>query len=201
MATKDVFAEAGKSDPYLDAGLRGWIVTTAKKEAWKVAEWYSFEDLVGDGYLCYYKCRVAYLEKIKKKEPSFNGQKRWLMALVKRAYFNHISTLASKRMAVHERAVSQYVKVEGGSTDAVWDAVSPSQPEEASFMSLLASAPAEIKQLIQLLAQDGADFFKFERRRAGRFKVRETNNEFFCRIIGADPKTTDIVGRLKAHFG
>jgi len=200
MTKQDPFLAAAKDDPFLDEGARGYIVNTAKREFWKMAEWYELDDLIADGYLCYYRCRTRYLPRIQKHEPTLAGQKKWLMALVKRAFFNHISTLASKRMAVHERAVSQFPKFEAAGTNAAWDALLPSQPEEGTFMTLLASAPAELKQLIQLLVQDGADLLKFDRKRAKHFMVRETTNEFYARVLGVS-EDTDIVGKLKAHFG
>lgn len=197
--SKDPFLVAAKDDPFLDEGARGYIVNTAKREFWKMAEWYELDDLIADGYLCYYRCRSRYLPTIQRCEPKFAGQRKWLMALVKRAFFNHISTLASKRMAVHERAVSQFPKFEVVGANAAWDALLPAQPEEGSFMALLPSAPAELKQLIQLLIQDGADLLKFERKRAKHFLVRETTNEFYNRVLGTQDQ--DIVGKLKAHFG
>ena len=97
-----------ETDAYLDAGMKGWIVNTAKKEFWKVAEWYEFQDLVQDGYLCYYKCRKRLHGRLLVKTPT-KDQRREVQAYVKTAFLNHISTLATKRMQLHDRAISLLV--------------------------------------------------------------------------------------------
>ncbi len=207
---------AQQNDPYLDAGMKGFIVNTAKKEFWKVASYYEFADLVQDGYLCYYRCRAAYIGKQKfdcfgkpcrflpKTNPDRIAQ-RHFMALVGRAFYNHISTLATKRMRVHEQPLAHLdFKSHGEWTSddhaQTWDKLLPPQLEEASIYTLLVNAPAEIKQLAQLLVRDGLDLLKFERKRVHRRLLRETTNEFYCRLLGVDATKRNLVEELKAYF-
>src|SRR6185312_11865843 len=137
-----------RDDIFLDAGMRGWIVRTAKREYWRVAQLCDFPDLVQDGYLCYAKCRRAYLDP----RPDLTGtrdEKRWFQSLVKTTYTNHIHTLAAKHKGVSELPASQLAADDSGE-DAVWARL-PSQPELGTLQALVASAPAEIKQLMILL--------------------------------------------------
>jgi hypothetical protein len=193
-----------QNDAYLDAGMRGFIVNTAKREFWKVAGWYEFEDLVQDGYLCFYKCRQRLHKRLLVDSPT-KEQRREVQAYVKTAFFNHISTLASKRMAVREITLSnliQHVHTDQGDVRNadVWNDLAPPQMEEATLLTMLTSAPAEIKQLVQLLVSDGLDLLKFERKRTKRRLLRETTNEYYCRILNLDPKQHDIVEQLKDYF-
>ena len=194
--TQALYARAGKTDAYLDEGMRGFIFNTAKKEFWKVASYYEFDDLVSDGYVCFYKCRKRLHERLLVNNPT-KDQRREVQAFVARAFFNHISTLATKRMGVHEMPEASL------STDDdqnVFEELLPPQMEEATLLTLLASAPAELKQLIQLLVSDGLSLLKFERKRVGRRLVRETSNEFYCRLLGVDPEKNNLVEQLRAYF-
>lgn len=183
------------SDVYLDQGMRGYIHSTAWREFWRVANWYEVDDLIQDGYLCYYKCVKAYPGLM--VEAPTQDQRRHFMALVRTTFVNHITDLANKRTRVPEQALSRYSAEDEG---PAWDEVLPSQAEEGSAMALLASAPAEIKQLVKLLAGDGAALLAFKRNKKGRKAFRETTNEFYCRLLGFDPKYEDVVGRVRAYF-
>jgi hypothetical protein len=186
-------------DLFLDAGMRGFIVNTAKREYWRVAELVDFEDLIQDGYVCYYKCFRRYTDITSAKNPT-KDQRRHFQSLVKTTFFNHISTLAAKHKGVSVKAVSQLPAAEAMSENEVWDTLMPSTPEEGTLRALLASAPAEIKQLAMLLASDGLSLLGFERKRKGRRLLRETTNEFYCRLLGRNPEQEDIVGRVRAYF-
>jgi hypothetical protein len=185
---------------YLDEGMRGWIVNAARREFWRVQELCDLADLVQDGYLCFAKCARAYPELSLVTTPS-KDQRRQFQALVKTAFANHVSTLAVKHKGVSVRAVSQISVDPASATDAVWDKIAPPQQEEATLLTLLASAPAEIAQLAQLLAADGLDVLRFKRTRTRRRALRETTNEYFCRLLGLDPAHHDLRAKVKAYFG
>lgn len=189
---------ARKDDPFLDAGMRGYITNTARKNFWRVAEWYPFEDLVQDGYLCFYKCRKHYPDLSDIADPT-KAQRSWFFSLVKTTYLNHISTLAAKHRAVPERAVSQ-MGSDTSSEVAIWEMLLGAGAEESTFRVLLAQAPAEIKQVLELLAGDGADALQYLRTRLKRRFVRETTNEYLCRLGGVDSQTRDFVGEIQRYF-
>src|ERR1700723_269173 len=79
-----------KDDPYLDAGLKGWMVNTARKHYWKVASHYEFEDLIQDGYLCFAKCRAGFKYE---GGPDFGHNRKTFMAFFQMAFINHITDL------------------------------------------------------------------------------------------------------------
>ena len=195
------------NDDYLDAGMKGWIVNTARKEYWRVQQLCDIEDLIQDGYVCFAKCRNRYVGTHTKGRtylPPKNPTKdhlRHFQSLVKTTFSNHISTLAAKHKGVNVLAVSQVKKVETTADSVVWDKFLPQQAEQASLYSLVKNAPEEIKQLVTLLVSDGLDLLKFERKRVGRRAIRETNNEFYCRLLHLDPAKTDMVGQLREYFG
>lgn len=186
-------------DPYLDAGMKGWIVNTAKREYWRVTELCDLQDLVQDGYLCYAKCRCAYPKLSGVKNPT-KDHRRQFQALVSMAFANHISSLAVKHKGVSVQAVSQLMRAGEIDDGTLLEQLMPSQPEQATFLALLASAPAEIKQLIELLISDGLDLLKFERKRTHRRLLRETTNEFYCRILHLDPITHNIAEQIRTYF-
>lgn len=190
-----------ENDPYLDEGMVGYIENTARREHWRLAEIYPGEDgirdLVQDGYFLYYKCKRRYVD-VRDDLTASPDEKRWFQALIRTAFTNHIFTLAAKRKGVSERPVSAFLP-EGEEYGDIFDRNLPPQPEMGTLMAMLSKAPEEIKQLIKLLAQ-GPDVV-FQRRKVGRRSVRETTNELYCRLIGADPQARDMVAELRAYFG
>lgn len=56
-------------DPYLDAGMEGYIRNLAVREYWRVAGWYGpretgLDDLIQDGYMCFARCRARYVDRV-----------------------------------------------------------------------------------------------------------------------------------------
>lgn len=192
---------APADDTYMDDGMRGFIVNTARSNYWRVRVVVgTLDDLVQDGYLCYYKCYDRYVRPRSDLTGS-KDERRWFQALVKTTFLNHISSLAAKHKGVTERPASEYlVSSEEGDSD-IFEQNLPPQPELGSFMTMIAKAPAELAQLIKLLATDSADALGFQRKRVGRRLVRETSNEFYCRLLGIDPAERNIEEELKAYFG
>lgn len=200
-----------QADAYLDDGVRGWIHNAARKHFWRVADWYDLDDLVQDGYVCYYKCHQRYVveqQPWRSRDPSkyrplprenpTSEDRRRLMSRVKMAFLNHVSTLAKQRRDLPETAASQ-LAVEGEAVDGVLDRLGSAVSEEASAALLLRQLPSELVQLAQALAQDGADVLTTLRHRMRRHSQRETTNEYYCRLLGLDP-SVDIRAMLRQHF-
>jgi hypothetical protein len=199
-----------RNDPYYDEGMEKFILATARRELWKVPRSYDVEDLVQDGKMCYAKCYNAYVGKEGRfnrnglgKECTFlpvqnpdKFAKRSFQSLVKSAFINHITDLAKRRMAVDEHAVSS---LEGDDDDGnIFDRKLPAQSELGTLASLLTQAPWELKQLVSVLLSGSG---VFERHQVGRRKLRETTNEYYCRLLGVSPKERDLVEELKEYFG
>lgn len=195
------------NDPFLDAAMRGWIFNTARANFWRVSSWYEFDDLVADGYLCYYKCRSRYDFLTVKKHP-LPEDKRRFMGLVQAAFTNHITDLANRRTVTPELALSSCFE-DDYSTDQLTELLPPQQ-EEATLRVLLASAPKELVDLVKLLAQEGRETVKYVRSRLHRQDngqlrkgrpLRETTNEYYCRRLGLNSQTTDLISLVRAYLG
>lgn len=185
-------------DIYFDAGVQGWIRNTARRELWRMAGWYELDDLANDGYVCYCKCRDRYTQG--PPEPGHQAlntdtpndkQRRHFMALVQRAFFNHIMTLSSKFAASCEDPVSG-LAVEDGEPPSL-ENLMPPQMEEASVLMAVLQAPTEIGEAIAKLINDSIDGGNYLRSRLrertgrvirGRRALRETTDERLARVVG-----------------
>ena len=195
-------------DIYFDSGLRGWLKTTAVAEHWRVASWYSVDDLVQDGYICYFKCRDRYTlgppkpgRQALHPESGLPGpypndaQRRHFMSLVQRAFYNHIYTLAMRYPATQEQPMAAVSTVDGEPVSM--EELLPPQPEETSALIAVLQAPAEIGDAILKLVNDGIDGSRYLRSRLrvgpdgritrGRRAIRETTEQHMGRILG-DPE-------------
>jgi hypothetical protein len=79
-----------------------------------------------------------------------------------------------------------------------WDSKMPTQDEVASVCSLILSAPREIQDLLQLMITDAVSLHSY-RRKGKKLRIRETNNEHYCRLLGL-PTDYDLAGKLERHF-
>jgi hypothetical protein len=196
-----------RKDPFLDAGMRGWIVKTAKKNHWRVAGWYDMADLIQDGYLCYYKCRARYTEFTIKNHPS-KDDKRQFMALVQAAFTNHLNTLSTKRTLGQETTICD-LTADDDEAASYLERHPPSANDlgDAPLRYLIARAPEEVANFLRLVSGDVKDAGDFVRSRAarcanGRVKLRkralrETTNDKYNRLLGTEG---DIVGRVRGYF-
>jgi hypothetical protein len=193
MAQKHVF---------LDAGLRGWLVNKARKEHWRMANWYSLQDLEQDGYICYAKCVRAYPDLANIENPT-HGQRKWFMSLVQTTFRNHIMTLAGKFAIAKEDTVPDVSSTDerGGSLESLM----PLVPEETSVIFALKNAPAEIRDAVDRLLRDGLDGGAYLRNqlykdgtrlRRLRRPTRETTAQYFERVTGVP----DLPNKLRAYL-
>lgn len=167
-------------DPYLDDGMRGWIVQTARKNLYKVVG-YDLDDLIQEGYFCFYKCKRRYVGKcdiggsgraslwryLPEHNPTLDN-KRHFMALVKIAFCNHIVSLSRKNPLEQ-------------TDEAALEGV-PIVSDLDEIRTALIKAPKEIKQLVNFLLHDALAASEC-RRVEGR---RETTDQKLTRVLGLD---------------
>lgn len=197
------------NDGYLDTGMRGWIVNTARASYRRIAN-YDMDDLVQEGYCCYYKCRSRYVgvEGLVTRSgeacrflPNENPDKlarQHFQALVKTTFSNRIATLIVKQPVGQEIPISDMTRVDQ-TTESAWEQIMPTEAENQTAAALLMSAPAEIKQLFQLLVDDALELSGYRRFGKGKRAPRETTNRRFCRLLGLSPEH-DLVGQIQNHF-
>jgi hypothetical protein len=193
-----------RGDVLLDAGMKGWIFTIAKSNFWRVAYWYEFQDLIQDGYLCYAKCRARYGQFAHGGTPT-KEERKWFMALVQRAYINHITDLANWKTATPETPFSM-CEEETISAATVWLSPRPL----ASLGGLMVSD--NIKRLALALISDIDTRHRKTRLRKhktatgsvryipSRARMRETRNQLYCRLVGLDPVKVDLVAEVREQF-
>lgn len=162
----------------MDKSAVGWLYKTAHKQFWRVADWYEFDDLVQDGYLCWLKVQQRYVETGAATDP------KHVMSLFQRSYINYIHGLAS-----HKLQQIDCPSVDGELRSAEidgWQAVE----------FLMAEAPSRLKAAAGGLAKLGNG--RSRRRSNG---TRETTKERLCRAIGFDPEETgNLRDELRAYL-
>ena len=181
-------------DPFLDAGMRRWLLSAAKRNFWRVASWYDLDDLIQDAYLCFYTCRGRYGTLTKKDQPS-DEDKRRFMAIVKVAFKNHITLLARKKAP--EVLVAELC-VDGEPMDTTLERYAGAATSDAMMLWSLAKAPRELLVLLDVIASDDS---KYERSSNPCCRhLRETNNEHFGRLLGYDPMKGNAVAYVEEYF-
>jgi hypothetical protein len=170
-------------DVYLDVTMRGWIAKTAHKERWRMAHWYSYEDLKQDGYLCYAKCWNKYRDIFDVPEPT-DEQRRWFMSLVQRAYYNYIMTLASHFARAPKEGI--FPQVENDDTTLGMESLLPGVMPDAPLICALMKLPKELTEVLDKILKDGIDTGVYLRKRirGSRVTVRETTAEYWERVLG-----------------
>lgn len=177
--------------PLSDAGVRGLIVNTAKRNLWKVANWYELEDLVQDGVMIWLKVRGHYY-------PKGVTDIKHLTSLFKTSFSRHIIDLAAEKRYGEELAISQFIGPDSDGTHE-WETLLGVQQETATVAVLLHSAPAELKALWRFLtSEDGRERLRGRYQKKGG--VKETTNEFLCRLLGLDPEMVNLEKIARQHF-
>ena len=161
-------------------------MNTARANYWRVSSWYDLEDLIQDGMECYARCKDRY---------QFVANQSHFMSLVKKTYINYIHNLAIKKSRELDMPISNFILEDVYPLQAV-DEVAGPQPETSTFRVLLGKLPTELKELLFILVNDARDIPYLTR----EDRTRETNNEYFNRLIGTDPARYDIEEMFRKHF-
>lgn len=164
--------------PPLDDGMRNWIVAYAEKNLWRVPNWYQWEDLIQEGFLCYCKCCIRY-KNIQ--------QPKHFMALVQRSFINHVNNLARTK----SRRLLEITEDPGSSLF-----LSNAEPEHIQLTVLVNQMPAEIKHMLTVFVNGKAP----RRKRYRNYRRRETNNQYLCKVAGLDPDAVSVRNIFDQHM-
>ena len=169
--------------------------------------------------LLFWKCRTRYVGKrnsgyryLSPKHPDQNAR-RHFQGLVKRTFINRINDLF-KQPAWRELYVEDLRLVRDADEEKALlrEQVESAQvsPEDMTVMVLLQNAPAEFKQLFQILIEDA--FGAVRRYRCGQWRRQahryrrdaqggrcETTNQYFARLLGIPPER-DLQGEIERYF-
>ena len=169
-----------------DQGARLWLIKFAKKNYWRVAAWIELEDLIQDGFECYYETLYRY--------PTAKDAAH-IMRLFQLVFRSRIEDLVRAHKKQIDSARSDIVE----NIDSK-PSLSMILPDFSNFHALLAKAPKQIKDMLNLLnsEQGRQELIKpFTRNDDGR---RETLNERWCKLLGYDAKQIDVVTMLRSYF-
>lgn len=163
----------------LDDAAIGWMKQNAAKQYWRVAPWINLDDLIQDGYLCWFIVRRKYPDVESKANR---------MALFKRVFNNHLHNLANARTRNPELAFA-------GVQEEVDRKLEKTSCETAEMLTMIAEAPTPIRRLLKVIMADPT-------RLRPSYKtdglVRETLNERLCSLVGINPKQNDLHAALRA---
>lgn len=175
-----------------DEGAVGWIHAYARRNFWRVSSWYELKDLVQDGYLHYYRCVDRYSAVVENR--------RHFMALFKRVYSVHIITLSNHRTQLTEVPfASMAVAVDGQDTEYRVEEVLGAVSESATGWVLIREAPKEIRAVLSLFSMDSM-LSRVCQPHKSDGTVRETTNEWLCRLCGYDPTKINLRGQVEAYL-
>lgn len=172
-----------RREQYLDRGLKGWIITTAHRHAWRIPYWMDDDDLIQEAFICFTICKTRYAHRIEKRSH--------FMGLFKRIFLNRIHDLANQRSRIEESgfgeiAASQIMPPDG-SVEATLEWHGGIAEDQGELVSTLHNAPEEIRHLLAAIdtGELNQPYKKGGRNpKTGRFiKYRETTSEYLNRIL------------------
>lgn len=161
----------------MDEGAKRWMYKYAKKNYWRIASWYEFEDLVSDGYFCYYYVIRKYPTAVDRPH---------IMRLFQLTFRSQIEDLANGRTKQVDDAASDVI-----------ERISIEDVEAATLASLIAKAPPQIKSVLELFTTP----WGLEQLRSPYEAVdghKETFNERLCRLTGV--KGVNLANAVKDYF-
>lgn len=153
----------------MDPPTRGWLVNTARKNHWRVCRWIDLDDLIQDGAMHYYRLVERYPDVT---------ERRHMMALFKRTYTNYLNDLARKRTGefLFQDVYSSL------SEQQIIDNLSRPVLNEGPERLRLAEAPQLILLIIKKFMSESIP--RSDRDYRVVDGVRETTNQWLCRIAG-----------------
>ncbi len=180
--------------PEFDGAISGWAVNHIKRNYWRVASRYEFQDLIQEAWIIFDRTRDHY--------PHVNNPAQFF-SLFRTTFINHIHDLAINSMTERDLVVD--VSDEDLSFEDILSNIVGDSPNAGFANVLFSQAPQELKLLLHSMLDDakrGLFRQKMKRLDPGhRLSERETTNEYWCRIVGLDATKVDLVDMLNEHFG
>ena len=132
------------SDSYgLPRPVVGWIHNHAVKNYWRVANWCELDDLIQDGLLVAYKCLRRY------GEPGKNIDPPHFMALVKTAFYRHITEILRRSRAEQEHVVKVADAAGSASESSFLDRVAGVVDLDPDTAAMIARMPAPLRRAVE----------------------------------------------------
>lgn len=179
----------------MDDGAHAWLITVAADHFWRVPKWYEFDDLIQDGYTCWYRCVQKY-----ETDTGRVRSRAHLMRLFKTSFLNHIHDLSKNCTVARCEVLVEDIAPQDDSLFAdAWDALGV--PSDLSdYRRMIAEAPAKLRPLLEALMITSPSPSLRARYRVNPDGTRDTLNRRLCRLIKADPSTRDLVFELRTFL-
>lgn len=159
----------------MDAGARGWMHKTATKNFWRVEHFCDYEDMIQEGYMCWWRVNRNYpLSRM----PA-------IMGYFKLAFINEINRMSNKATAKNWLTYTD-------------EPLRPGPLEGTGMLELLAHAPDAIRKAFRIFQSDeGARKLRapYRLRSDG---TRETTAERVNRISGMPEEDFEAI--LRAYL-
>ncbi len=169
----------------MDEGAKRWMFKYTWANYWRVSSWYDLDDLVQEGYECWWY--VAYHYPNVKDRPH-------LMRLFKLTLASRIHDLSKKKTKQPDLPFANCIRAEETETTFI-------ERHDVGVDDLcgLAHAPKAISDAILSLIRK-AEKLRNPSRRYSNGK-RQTTNEKLCALVGCDPSMIDLVAEIKHYLG
>jgi DNA-directed RNA polymerase specialized sigma24 family protein len=169
----------------MDKSAQRWMFKYAHKNYWRVASWYELDDLVQEGYMCWWRVIRHYPDATDVPH---------VMRLFQRTFSNRIHDLSKKRTAQLDLPIADCVSSEEAEATFI-------ERNDVSVSDLhgLAHAATTVRNAICALVEQ-ADKLRAPTRRYSDGK-RQTTNEKLCSLTGCDPSMIDLVAEIKHCLG
>lgn len=166
---KRVYRERLSFVPEWSGPIERWVLKQVNKQLYRLKPFFDEDDIYQEGYLIFLVLKERYTEV---------ANPAHFMSLFTVSFFNRINTLAKKQIPLVDMIIE-------GSDDQR-DVLAECTPDLAHMVEvearlLIADAPKEIQALIR-----GFDDPRYQAQLRQLASIRETTNEFLCRVAGID---------------
>jgi hypothetical protein len=140
---------------YLDYAIPqpviGWIANHARKNYWRLADWYDLDDLIHDGLMKAYECKARY------GVPGETIDHPHYMRLVQTSFRNHIGELLRHMRGVDDHTkLTDMAMVDQDETDVI-DRIAEADETPQDYALLLAELPPHLHTVVSLMSSvDGS---------------------------------------------
>ena len=174
--------------PQYSGALEGWATNYIHKNIWRVPNHIEFEDLLQDAHCYFLVCVERY---------GYVTQPAHFMSLFKSCLRNHMTDLS--HTSTDEKAISVPIPDVDEFFNMI-ENISWGNLNEGFKNILLSQAPEEIMAAVEAIINK-PPIDKNEKRRARKhMPLRETTNEYLCRVLGKDSSRENITMMVAEYF-
>jgi DNA-directed RNA polymerase specialized sigma24 family protein len=169
----------------MDESAERWMYKYAWANYWRVASWYDIDDLIQDGFMCWWIVSRRYTAATDMAH---------LMSLFKTTFVNHVHTLANTRSKQPDLPVADCLAADETETTFI----ERHDTGAEDLRGIVHAAPAVRNAINALLSK--AHKLRGPTRRHSNGK-RQTTNDKLCTLAGCNSSMIDLVSEIKYCLG